>query len=134
MWRGANPPVLTETAERDGAFYSPQRIRKTDTRLCFSEQSQISPASKEECFPCSGHPCSDQRGGGTQVAVTRGHSCGWAPVLRAGGQGQLTLHGELPPEDLDDLAAAEVVGEHGGVDGGGHEDDAQLRTRLNHVA
>lgn len=35
---------------------------------------------------------------------------------------------------LDDGAAEEVLSEHGGVDGGRHEDDAHVRVRLDHVS
>ena len=43
------------------------------------------------------------------------------------GVGRLTFDGVGASGDLDDRTAAEVVGEQGGVDGGRHQDQPQVR-------
>lgn len=54
-----------------------------------------------------------------------------APVI---GDVRGTLNSEGASEHLDDGAVEEVVSEHGGVDGGRHEDDADLWVGLDHVS
>lgn len=45
-----------------------------------------------------------------------------------------TLNGEGPSKDLDDGTVEEVFSEHAGVDGGRHEDDADVGEGLDHVS
>ena len=45
----------------------------------------------------------------------------------------LTLYRECPSEDLNDRAVKEVFAEHGGVNGGRHEDYPYLWVGLDHV-
>lgn len=52
----------------------------------------------------------------------------------AGSQSVITLDREGASEHLDDGAVEEVLSEHGGVDGGRHEDDPNFRVGLDHVS
>ncbi len=45
-----------------------------------------------------------------------------------------TLNREGASKHLNDGAVEEVLSEHGGVDGGRHEDDADVRVGLDHVS
>ena len=56
------------------------------------------------------------------------------PTLPTSPSPHLTLHWIDLPLDFNDWAVAIVTGEEGGVDGGRHEDDSEVRVHPNHVS